>query len=156
MAAEYVAWENSKVNFEEFLPFFWKQEEPEGCSIGVEWKFGTNCIVVVFESGVASCCEVQCESAIPEQNSHVFSCSNGFKFAQHNLPPYLAHGLRKHFSQIDAPPRTITDTKISHKPDGTSRRFSLVGFKTDKETATTWVTGHLSTWPELGLRLWKE
>lgn len=55
MAAEYVAWENSKVNFEEFLPFFWKQEEPEGCSISVEWKFGTNCIVVVFESGVATC-----------------------------------------------------------------------------------------------------
>ena len=55
MAAEYVAWENSKVNFEEFLPFFWKQEEPEWCSVGVEWKVGTNCIVVVFESGVATC-----------------------------------------------------------------------------------------------------
>ena len=53
-----------------------------------------------------------------------------------NLPPYLTpDGLRKHFSQNGAPSGTITDIKISHKPDGTSRRFGFVGFKTDKEAA---------------------
>ncbi|KAL4077970.1 hypothetical protein J3A83DRAFT_4218429 [Scleroderma citrinum] len=51
-----------------------------------------------------------------------------------NLPPYLTpDGLRKHFAQNGAPSGTITDIKISHKPDGTSRRFGFVGFKTDKE-----------------------
>ena len=53
-----------------------------------------------------------------------------------NLPSYLTpDGLRKHFAQNGAPPGTITDIKISHKPDGTSRRFGFVGFKTDKEAA---------------------
>ncbi|KAG6336749.1 hypothetical protein ID866_2354 [Astraeus odoratus] len=53
-----------------------------------------------------------------------------------NLPPYLTpEGLRKHFLQKGAPPGTITDLKISHKPDGTSRRFGFVGFKTDEQAA---------------------
>lgn len=53
-----------------------------------------------------------------------------------NLPSYLTpDGLRKHFAQNGAPPGTITDLKISHKRDGTSRRFGFVGFKTEKEAA---------------------
>ncbi|KAF8549405.1 hypothetical protein OG21DRAFT_1470054 [Imleria badia] len=51
-----------------------------------------------------------------------------------HLPPTLSlERLRKHFEQKGAPPGTITDIKIAHKPDGTSRRFAFVGFKTDKE-----------------------
>ena len=51
-----------------------------------------------------------------------------------NLPTYLTPDrLRKHFGQTGAPPGTITDVKISLKPDGTSRRFGFVGFKTDHE-----------------------
>ncbi|KAI6143210.1 hypothetical protein BKA82DRAFT_4183819 [Pisolithus tinctorius] len=53
-----------------------------------------------------------------------------------NLPPYLTpEGLRKHFEQNGAPPGTITDIRVSHKPDGTTRRFGFVGFKSDKEAA---------------------
>ncbi|KIJ64334.1 hypothetical protein HYDPIDRAFT_112328 [Hydnomerulius pinastri MD-312] len=53
-----------------------------------------------------------------------------------NLPPYLTPDrLRKHFEQKGAPGGTITDIKISHKPDGTSRRFGFVGFKTEQEAA---------------------
>ncbi|KAI9457851.1 hypothetical protein HD554DRAFT_2141462 [Boletus coccyginus] len=53
-----------------------------------------------------------------------------------NLPPSLTQErLRKHFEQRGAPPGTITDIKIAHKPDGTSRQFAFVGFKTDKEAA---------------------
>ncbi|KAG8215451.1 hypothetical protein J3R82DRAFT_9067 [Butyriboletus roseoflavus] len=53
-----------------------------------------------------------------------------------NLPLNLTQErLRKHFERRDAPPGTITDIKIAHKPDGTSRRFAFVGFKTDKEAA---------------------
>lgn len=53
-----------------------------------------------------------------------------------NLPPNLtAERLRKHFEQRGAPPGTITDFKIARKPDGTSRRFAFIGFKTDKEAA---------------------
>ena len=62
-----------------------------------------------------------------------------------NLPPYLTpDALRKHFSgqaakntasTSSSPPKpfTLTDTKIAYKPDGTSRRFGFVGFKTEKE-----------------------
>ena len=53
-----------------------------------------------------------------------------------HLPPTLSvDRLRKHFEQKGAPPGTVTDIKIAHKPDGTSRRFAFVGFKTDKEAA---------------------
>lgn len=53
-----------------------------------------------------------------------------------NLPSNLTHErLRKHFEQQGAPPGTITDIKIARKPDGTSRRFAFVGYKTDKEAA---------------------
>ncbi|KAG2133823.1 uncharacterized protein EDB93DRAFT_1173636 [Suillus bovinus] len=51
-----------------------------------------------------------------------------------NLPAYLTPDrLRAHFAQQGAPSGTITDVKISHKQDGTSRRFGFVGFKTDQE-----------------------
>ncbi|KAG1750420.1 uncharacterized protein EDB91DRAFT_1107297 [Suillus paluster] len=51
-----------------------------------------------------------------------------------NLPAYLTPDrLRNHFEQKGAPPGTITDVKVSLKPDGTSRRFGFVGFKTDQE-----------------------
>lgn len=53
-----------------------------------------------------------------------------------NLPPNVTtERLRKHFEQTGAPPGTITDIKLAHKPDGTSRQFAFVGFKTDKEAA---------------------
>ncbi|KIJ13743.1 hypothetical protein PAXINDRAFT_170284, partial [Paxillus involutus ATCC 200175] len=53
-----------------------------------------------------------------------------------NLPPYLTPDrFRKHLEQNGAPGGTITDLKIAHKPDGTSRRFGFVGFKTDQEAA---------------------
>ena len=62
-----------------------------------------------------------------------------------NLPPYLTpEALRKHFtgqasknaaSTSSSPSKTftLTDAKIAYKPDGTSRRFGFVGFKTEKE-----------------------
>ena len=62
-----------------------------------------------------------------------------------NLPPYLTpDALRKHFtgqasknaastSSSSSKTFTLTDAKIAHKPDGTSRRFGFVGFKTEKE-----------------------
>src|SRR5258708_5514256 len=62
-----------------------------------------------------------------------------------NLPPYLTpEALRKHFSgqaaknaasTSSSPPNTftLTDAKIAYKPDGTSRRFGFVGFKTENE-----------------------
>ena len=62
-----------------------------------------------------------------------------------NLPPYLTpDALRKHFtgqttkSTTSTPSSslktfTLTDAKVAFKPDGTSRRFGFVGFKTEKE-----------------------
>lgn len=61
-----------------------------------------------------------------------------------NLPPYLTPDtLRKHFTgqasknvaSTSSSPKTftLTDAKIAYKPDGTSRRFGFVGFKTEKE-----------------------
>ena len=61
-----------------------------------------------------------------------------------NLPPYLTpDALRKHFSgqamknsstsSASSKTFTLTDAKIAHKPDGTSRRFGFVGFRTEKE-----------------------
>ena len=62
-----------------------------------------------------------------------------------NLPPYLTpDALRKHFtgqasksaaSTPASPLKTfaLTDAKVAYKPDGTSRRFGFVGFKTEKE-----------------------
>lgn len=62
-----------------------------------------------------------------------------------NLPQYLTpEALRQHFSGQNAknaastsssPPKTfiLTDAKIAYKPNGASRRFGFVGFKTERE-----------------------
>ncbi|KAH8101233.1 hypothetical protein BXZ70DRAFT_935079 [Cristinia sonorae] len=51
-----------------------------------------------------------------------------------NLPAYLTQQrLREHFESKDGPRGTLTDVKVVFKPDGTSRRFGFVGFKTDEE-----------------------
>lgn len=61
-----------------------------------------------------------------------------------NLPRHTtpAH-LRTHFSQSSGPGGTITDVKVALKPDGTSRRFGFVGYKTEKEAeaAKNWFDG---------------
>lgn len=48
-----------------------------------------------------------------------------------NLPPYLNEArLKEHFSSQGA---SITDSKLVRRPDGTSRRFGFVGFKTEED-----------------------
>ena len=50
-----------------------------------------------------------------------------------NLPSYLTpDGLRKHLVQNGTPLGIITDIKISHKSDGTSRLFGFAGFETEQ------------------------
>lgn len=77
-------------------------------------------------------------TACPDRssNSVFFSSTSMSRLIIKNLPSNLTHErLRKHFEQQGAPPGTITDIKIARKPDGTSRRFAFVGYKTDKEAA---------------------
>ncbi|KAI8992839.1 RNA-binding domain-containing protein [Trametes punicea] len=51
-----------------------------------------------------------------------------------NLPSYLTQErLRKHFESTDGPGGTLTDVKLMLKPDGTSRRFGFIGYKTPEE-----------------------
>lgn len=51
-----------------------------------------------------------------------------------NLPAYLTQDrLREHFESKDGPGGTLTDVKVVLKPDGTSRRFGFIGYKTDSE-----------------------
>lgn len=51
-----------------------------------------------------------------------------------NLPAYLTQQqLREHFESKDGPGGTLTDVKVVLKPDGTSRRFGFVGYKTEAE-----------------------
>lgn len=51
-----------------------------------------------------------------------------------NLPSYVTPDrLKEHFEGNKGPGGNITDVKVASKPDGTSRRFGFVGFKTDKE-----------------------
>ncbi|RDX46000.1 RNA-binding domain-containing protein [Lentinus brumalis] len=51
-----------------------------------------------------------------------------------NLPAYLTQErLRKHFESPDGPGGTLTDVKLMLKPDGTSRRFGFVGYKSPQE-----------------------
>ena len=51
-----------------------------------------------------------------------------------NLPTYVTPAkLREHFEQKGGPGGTLTDVKVSSKPDGTSRRFGFVGFKSEQE-----------------------
>ncbi|EJD05148.1 uncharacterized protein FOMMEDRAFT_18782 [Fomitiporia mediterranea MF3/22] len=51
-----------------------------------------------------------------------------------NLPPYITPPLLKqHFSQKDGPGGTLTDVQVAQTPDGRSRRFGFVGYKTEEE-----------------------
>ncbi|KAI0702632.1 hypothetical protein C8Q76DRAFT_802236 [Earliella scabrosa] len=51
-----------------------------------------------------------------------------------NLPAYLTQDrLRKHFESSDGPGGTLTDVKLVLKPDGTSRRFGFIGYKSSQE-----------------------
>lgn len=51
-----------------------------------------------------------------------------------NLPSYVTPDrLKEHFSQKNGPGGTLTDVKVAQKPDGTSRRFGFVGFKSEAE-----------------------
>ncbi|TBU46842.1 RNA-binding domain-containing protein [Dichomitus squalens] len=51
-----------------------------------------------------------------------------------NLPAYLTQErLRKHFETSDGPGGTLTDVKLVLKPDGTSRRFGFIGYKSPQE-----------------------
>lgn len=51
-----------------------------------------------------------------------------------NIPAYLTQQqLREHFESKDGPGGTLTDVKVVLKPDGSSRRFGFIGFKTDIE-----------------------
>ncbi|KAJ7462021.1 hypothetical protein FB451DRAFT_1043900 [Mycena latifolia] len=51
-----------------------------------------------------------------------------------NLPVYVTPArLREHFEQKSGPGGTITDAKVALKPDGTSRRFGFIGYKTEKQ-----------------------
>ncbi|KDQ50583.1 hypothetical protein JAAARDRAFT_199829 [Jaapia argillacea MUCL 33604] len=53
-----------------------------------------------------------------------------------NLPSYTTPtSLRAHFSQSSAPTGIITDVKVAYKPDGTSRRFGFVGYRSEEEAA---------------------
>ena len=46
------------------------------------------------------------------------------------LPSYLTDArLREHFSQKGA----VTDVKLMRRPDGTSRKFGFVGYRSDQE-----------------------
>jgi len=51
-----------------------------------------------------------------------------------NLPSFATPDkLRDHFKQKGCPEGIITDIKVASKPDGTSRRFGFVGYKTEQE-----------------------
>ncbi|KAJ7248475.1 hypothetical protein C8J57DRAFT_1358341 [Mycena rebaudengoi] len=54
-----------------------------------------------------------------------------------NLPSYVTPArLREHFEQKAGPGGSITDAKVALKPDGTSRRFGFIGYKTEKQALT--------------------
>ncbi|OCH87831.1 hypothetical protein OBBRIDRAFT_795808 [Obba rivulosa] len=58
-----------------------------------------------------------------------------------NLPSYLTQQrLRAHFESKDGPGGTLTDVKVVLRPDGTSRRFGFVGYKSpaEAERAKKW------------------
>jgi multiple RNA-binding domain-containing protein 1 len=51
-----------------------------------------------------------------------------------NIPAYTTPArLKEHFLQNGGPGGTITDIKVAHKQDGTSRRFAFIGYKTEEE-----------------------
>ena len=72
------------------------------------------------------------------KNSFFFTCASKFvkmsRLIVKNLPSYVTPAkLREHFEQQKGPGGTLTDVKVSSKPDGTSRRFGFVGYKSDHE-----------------------
>jgi len=53
-----------------------------------------------------------------------------------NLPSYITPArLQDHFESKKGPGGSLTDVKVALKPDGTSRRFGFVGYKTEKQAA---------------------
>ncbi|KAF8624322.1 hypothetical protein AX15_005951 [Amanita polypyramis BW_CC] len=51
-----------------------------------------------------------------------------------NLPSYVTPArLQEFFKQKKGPGGTLTDIKVAHKRDGTSRRFGFIGYKTEQE-----------------------
>jgi multiple RNA-binding domain-containing protein 1 len=53
-----------------------------------------------------------------------------------NLPSYVTPArLQDHFGSTKGPGGTLTDVKVALKPDGTSRRFGFVGYKTEKQAS---------------------
>ncbi|KAI0370963.1 hypothetical protein BV20DRAFT_1071162 [Pilatotrama ljubarskyi] len=51
-----------------------------------------------------------------------------------NLPAYFTQErLRKHFESPNGPGGTLTDVRLMLKPDGTSRRFGFIGYKSPQE-----------------------
>jgi multiple RNA-binding domain-containing protein 1 len=53
-----------------------------------------------------------------------------------NLPSYITPArLQDHFESKKGPGGTLTDVKVALKPDGTSRRFGFVGYRTEKEAS---------------------
>jgi RNA recognition motif. (a.k.a. RRM, RBD, or RNP domain) len=51
-----------------------------------------------------------------------------------NLPSYITPArLQDHFESKKGPGGSLTDVKVALKPDGTSRRFGFVGYKTEKQ-----------------------
>ncbi|CCM02940.1 uncharacterized protein FIBRA_05055 [Fibroporia radiculosa] len=58
-----------------------------------------------------------------------------------NLPAYLTQErLRSYFDSPDGPGGTLTDVKLVCRPDGTSRRFGFIGYKSpaEAERAKKW------------------
>jgi RNA recognition motif-containing protein len=54
-----------------------------------------------------------------------------------NLPSYITPArLRDHFESNKGPGGALTDVKVALKPDGTSRRFGFVGYKTEKQATS--------------------
>lgn len=51
-----------------------------------------------------------------------------------NLPPYLTQDrFRAYFESSDGPGGTLTDAKLVLQPNGTSRRFGFIGYRTPAE-----------------------
>ena len=73
-------------------------------------------------------------SALPTFRAGLLSTYFMSRLIVKNLPAYLTQErLRKHFEASDGPGGTLTDVKLVLKPDGTSRRFGFIGYKSPQE-----------------------
>ena len=53
-----------------------------------------------------------------------------------NIPAYVTNDkLKSHFLQKGGPGGNVTDVKVATKPNGTSRRFAFIGYKSEEEAA---------------------